>query len=109
MTAAPPPPPRLASSTAAGIYYYGISDQIQSALEGAATYVAAKALLSNYLTGAHEIDLGLQRNKGTLNLKFTPSVPLDPDYRRVEGNEEGEPGDRGFVRAQQRRRNPRTH
>ena len=59
-----------------GIYYYGLSDQIQSALQNAGSYDAARALLSGYLTGVHGIDLGLQRNKGTLNLEYTPSVPL---------------------------------
>jgi len=68
------------------IFYYGISDQIQSSLAPltdtaglaptTAQYNAARAALSGYLTGVHGIDLGLQRNKGTLNLEYTPSVPL---------------------------------
>ncbi|MGZ4886169.1 MAG: MtrB/PioB family decaheme-associated outer membrane protein [Candidatus Aminicenantales bacterium] len=59
-----------------GIYYYGLSDQLQSVIEGAPDYAAARALLSGFLTGVHGIDLGLQRNKGTMNLEYTPSVPL---------------------------------
>jgi len=59
-----------------GIYYYGLSDQLQTNLEAQTTYAAAKALLSSYLVGVHGIDIGLQRDKGTLNLAFTPSVPL---------------------------------
>jgi len=58
------------------IYYYSLSDLIQTNLEAQPTYVGAKSLLSSYLTGAHDIDLGLQRNKGTLNLSYTPSAPL---------------------------------
>jgi len=72
------------------IYYYGISDEIQRALQRAGnkvqpppdannpqgTYAAAKALLSGFLTGVHGFELGLQRNKGTLNLSYTPTVPL---------------------------------
>ncbi len=65
-------------------FYYGISDQIQASLEAlapsspptTAEYSAARAALSGYLTGVHGIPLGLQRNKGTLNLEYTPSVPL---------------------------------
>lgn len=59
-----------------GIFYYGLSDELQSIVQGAADYNAARALLSGFLTGVHGIDLGLQRNKGTLNLEYTPSVPL---------------------------------
>jgi MtrB/PioB family decaheme-associated outer membrane protein len=65
-------------------FYYGISDQIQSSLQAlaptnpptTAEYNAARAGLSGYLTGVHSIPLGIQRNKGTLNLEYTPSVPL---------------------------------
>ena len=72
-----------------GIYYYGISDQIQSSLEGAATFAAAKALLSNYLTGVHGIDLGLQRNKANLNLKYTPSVPWTLSFAATRETRKG--------------------
>lgn len=37
---------------------------------------AARTLLKSFLTGAHGIDLGLQRNKYSVNFSFTPSVPL---------------------------------
>lgn len=65
-------------------FYYGISDQIQSSLQAlaptnpptTAEYTAARTALSGYLAGVHSIPLGLQRNKGTLNLEYTPSVPL---------------------------------
>ena len=71
------PPPAAAPGVYQGsIYYYSLSDLIQTNLEAQPTYVGAKALLSNYLSGAHDIDLGMQRNKGTLSLAFTPSVPL---------------------------------
>jgi MtrB/PioB family decaheme-associated outer membrane protein len=71
------PPPAAAPGVYSGsIYYYSLSDLIQTNLEAQPTYVGAKTLLSNYLTGAHDIDLGLQRNKGALNFAFTPSVPL---------------------------------
>lgn len=73
----PSPAPAPAAGVFDGsVFNYGISDQIQSALEGAANYAAARALLSGFLTGVHGIDLGLQRNKGTLNLEYTPSVPV---------------------------------
>ena len=60
----------------ASVYYYSLADQLQKNLEAQATYAAAKTLLSGYLTGVHGIDLGLQRNKGILNMAYTPSVPL---------------------------------
>jgi MtrB/PioB family decaheme-associated outer membrane protein len=37
---------------------------------------AARALLKNFLTSAHGVDLGLDRHKGTLKLSFTPAVAL---------------------------------
>ncbi len=76
-------------------FYYGISDQIQSSLQAlaptnpptTAEVNAVKNALSTqdpvpggsplgYLSGVHSIPLGIQRNKGTLNFEYTPSVPL---------------------------------
>ena len=37
---------------------------------------AARTLISSFLTGAHEVGLGLQRNKGILDFNYNPSVPL---------------------------------
>lgn len=73
---APAPAAAPGVYTGPGITYYSLSDQLQTNLEAQATFVAAKALLSSYLIGVHGIDIGLQRNKGTLNFALTPSVPL---------------------------------
>lgn len=89
--AAPAPGPGVFDGP--GIFNYGISDQIQSVLQGAASYAAARALLSGYLTGVHGIDLGLQRNKGTLNLEYTPSVPLTFS---LDGSRETRKGNRAI-------------
>jgi MtrB/PioB family decaheme-associated outer membrane protein len=59
-----------------GAFYYGLPDPLQSAIQNAGSFAAAQRLWSQYLTGVHGVDLGLQRNKGTLNLEYTPSVPL---------------------------------
>jgi MtrB/PioB family decaheme-associated outer membrane protein len=59
-----------------GVYYYGLPDPLQLAIQNAGSYAAARTLWSQYLTGVHEIGLGLQRNKGSLDLEYTPSVPL---------------------------------
>ncbi len=72
----PAPAPGPGVFNGPGIYYYGLSDELQSVIQGAADYNSARALLSGFLTGVHGIELGLQRNKGTLNLEYTPSVPL---------------------------------
>ncbi len=73
---APAPAAAPGVYTGPGIYYYSLSDQLQTDLEAQTTFAAAKALLSSYLVGVHGIDIGLQRNKGILDIAFTPSVPL---------------------------------
>lgn len=59
-----------------GAVYYGLPDPAQLAIQNAGSYAASRALWSQYLTGVHDIGLALQRNKGSLNLEYTPSVPL---------------------------------
>ncbi len=59
-----------------GIYYYNLSDQIQSDAQKATSITDTRKVISSFLTNAHEIGLELIRNKGALNIKFTPSVPL---------------------------------
>jgi MtrB/PioB family decaheme-associated outer membrane protein len=64
---------------------FTLPDEIQTLVEAAvgngggaaaANIGAGRSLISEFLTGAHPIDLGLQRNKGSLDLAYTPSVPL---------------------------------
>jgi len=50
---------------------------------------AARALISNYLTGAHPINLGLQRKKGTLNFTYIQSVPLSFNLKASLESREG--------------------
>lgn len=75
-----------------GVFYYGLPDAIQLANQNAGAHAAATALWSQFLTGVHDIDLGLQRNKGTLNLTYTPSVPvtlsLDASRETTKGTRE---------------------
>lgn len=59
-----------------GVYYYSISDQIQKDAQSAPNITETRKLISSFLAGAHETGLELIRNKGVLNIKFTPSVPL---------------------------------
>jgi len=61
---------------------FTLNDVIRSAAEalvptGTSTNIgAARTLVSSFLTSAGPIDLGLRRKKGTVDLAFTPSVPL---------------------------------
>lgn len=59
-----------------GVYYYTLSDQIQKDAQSAPNITETRKVLSSFLTGAYETGLELIRNKGVLNIKFTPSVPL---------------------------------
>jgi MtrB/PioB family decaheme-associated outer membrane protein len=59
-----------------GVFYYGLPDAIQLADQNAGSNAAARALWSQYLAGVHDVDLGVQRNKGTLKLTYNPSVPV---------------------------------
>jgi len=61
---------------------FTLNDVIRSAAEalvptGTSTNIeAARTLVSSFLTSAGPVDLGLRRKKGTLDVAFTPSVPL---------------------------------
>lgn len=59
-----------------GVYYYTISDQIQKDAQSAPNITETRRVISNFLTGAYETGLELIRNKGILDVKFTPSVPF---------------------------------
>lgn len=59
-----------------GVYYYTLSDQIQKDAQSAPNITETRRVISNFLTGAQETGLELIRNKGVLDIKFTPSVPL---------------------------------
>ncbi len=59
-----------------GIYYYNLSDQIQLDAQKATSITDTRKIISSFLTNAHEIGLELIRNKGALDITFTPSVPL---------------------------------
>ncbi len=81
---------------------YTISNGIRSTLEnmvgnGAANATAlmpaARALLSDYLTGVHPVSLELERDKGTLGFSYTPSVPWSFD---IQGSRETREGSRPF-------------
>jgi MtrB/PioB family decaheme-associated outer membrane protein len=80
---------------------FTISDEIRTLVENAvgnggfnaaANIGAGRSLLSSFLDGVHGIDLGLQRNKGVLDLTYTPSVPwslgLYASRERRTGNRE---------------------
>jgi MtrB/PioB family decaheme-associated outer membrane protein len=75
-----------------GVFYYGLPDPMQLAIQNAGSYNAAKTLWSQYLTGVHDIGLGVQRNKGSLNLEYTPSIPftlsLDASRETTQGTRE---------------------
>ena len=75
-----------------GAFYYGLPDPLQLAVQDAGSFAAARALWSQYLTGVHAVDLGLQRNKGALSLEYSPSVPLtlslDASRETRKGNRE---------------------
>jgi len=64
---------------------FTVSDEIRTLVENAvgnggfnaaANIGAGRSLLSSFLDGVHPIDLGLQRDKGILDLAYTPTVPL---------------------------------
>lgn len=64
-----------------GVYVLpdGLQTLIQNAVgdgsaNATANMPAGRGLLQNFLTGAHGVDLGLERHKGTLNLVYTPAV-----------------------------------
>ncbi|MEW6455423.1 MAG: MtrB/PioB family decaheme-associated outer membrane protein [Acidobacteriota bacterium] len=68
---------------------YTLSDQIQLDAQNAVgdgglnalRYIGkARTLISDFLTGAHDVGLGLIRNKGTLDLTYNPSVPLSINF-----------------------------
>jgi MtrB/PioB family decaheme-associated outer membrane protein len=68
--------------------FYTLSDQIQADAQNAvgdgvinanAKMGIARTLISKFLTGAHPVGLELQRNKGTLDFSYNPSVPLSVD------------------------------
>jgi MtrB/PioB family decaheme-associated outer membrane protein len=49
----------------------------------------ARTLLKTFLPGAHGIDLGIQRNKYSLNFSVTPSVPLTLNLSASRETREG--------------------
>jgi MtrB/PioB family decaheme-associated outer membrane protein len=80
---------------------FTLSDEIRTLVQAAvgnggfnaaANIGAGRSLLSSFLDGVHGIDLGLQRNKGVLDLTYTPSVPwslnLYASRERRTGNRE---------------------
>jgi len=76
-----------------GVYFYNLSDQVQLSAQSAPNITETRKLISNFLTGAHEIGLELIRNKGVLDIKFSPSVPLT---LRVNAKREIRNGTRPF-------------
>ncbi len=76
-----------------GVYYYTLSDQIQLDAQNAPTITDTRKLISSFLTGAQEKGLELIRNKGVLDIKFTPSVPLT---LRINAQRETRNGTRPF-------------
>ncbi len=76
-----------------GVYYYTLSDQIQKDAQSAPNITETRKIISSFLTGAYPTGLELIRNKGVLDLKFTPSVPLT---LRVNAQRETRNGTRPF-------------
>ena len=74
---------------------FTLNDVIRSAAEalvptGTGTNLAAaRALVSSFLTSAGPIDLGLRRKKGTVDMTFTPSVPLSFSVSASHENRSG--------------------
>ncbi|OGF67421.1 MAG: hypothetical protein A2Y62_15800 [Candidatus Fischerbacteria bacterium RBG_13_37_8] len=73
--------------TAPGIYI--LADQIQTDAQNATPLAAGQALISNFLTGVHEIDLALYRKKTTLDISYEHSVPLNLNLNVSHEKREG--------------------
>jgi len=77
---------------------FRLPDQLQALLQGvvgdgadnsAALMPAARALMKDFLTGVHDLDLGLNRHKATLKLSYSPSVPFSVNLTALRETREG--------------------
>ncbi len=66
-----------------------LPDQLQTDAAAAASRTAYNNLLANYWAGAHDVKLGIQDNKGTVNLGLRPTQNVRVDFgiseERIEG------------------------
>ncbi|MGQ9617782.1 MAG: MtrB/PioB family decaheme-associated outer membrane protein [Candidatus Aminicenantia bacterium] len=72
-----------------GVYYYTISDQIQTDAQNAPTITDTRKIISNFLTGAYSTGLELIRNKGVIDIKYSPSVPFSFNLKAQREKREG--------------------
>ncbi|OGD21022.1 MAG: hypothetical protein A2W03_10065 [Candidatus Aminicenantes bacterium RBG_16_63_16] len=86
----------LYTETTPGFYVLpdGLQTLVQNAVgDGSANATsklpAGRALLKGFLTGAHGVDLGLDRHKGTLKIAYSPSVPFSFSLSASRETKEG--------------------